>query len=282
MPTSRVSPTSPRSAVVTGAARGIGRAVAAELVLRGYQVVVTDVDVDAAERTAEAIGARAGWQLDVTDPDANAAVALRARELAPLGVWVCNAGVLFEGDVTAQTTGQVRAMVEVNVLGVLWGVRAAAQAFREQSAIGVRGGQIGILASLSAHAPVPGLAVYAATKAAVLSLTTSLHAELRKDRIGVHALCPDGVSTPMVDGMDPDGGTRAILAAGVMYEPHEVALALVDLLGTRRVYRTMPAWRGAIARTASVAPRFAAHADPVMRRLGRARLRKERRASSPS
>lgn len=277
MPITLVQPGSPRSAVVTGAARGIGKAIAVELVLRGYEVVVTDVDIDAAERTAEQIGARAGLRLDVTDPDANAAVAAAAREIAPLGAWVCNAGVLFEGDLTAITTGQARAMVEVNVLGVMWGVRAAAQAFREQAAIGVDGGEIGIISSLSAHAPVRGLATYAATKAAVLSLATSLHAELRKDRIRVHALCPDGVSTPMVDAMDPEGGTRAILAAGVMYEPQQVALALVDMFGTRRVYRTMPVWRGVIGRTATMAPRVAARVDPVLRRVGAMRLKRAAR-----
>lgn len=271
MPKPLVKPGSPRSAVVTGAGRGIGRAVAVELVRHGYEVVVTDVDATAAGITAEEIGAARGLALDVTDPEANRDIAARACEIAPLGAWVCNAGVLAEGDLTTLSVGQVRAMVDVNVLGVMWGVRAAADAFRDQPE---KGGEIGIVASLSAHAPVPGLSVYAATKAAVLSLVTSLAAELRRDRIRVHAICPDGVSTAMVESMDAGGDVRAALAAGVMLTPTQVALELVGMFGTGRVYKTVPAWRGAIGRTASLAPRAAVHLDPWVRRLGARRLRK--------
>lgn len=267
-----VKPGSPRSAVVTGAGRGIGRAVALELVGRGYQVVVTDLDANAAEVAAKEIGAALGLGLDVTDPDANRVIAARAREIAPLGAWVCNAGVLAEGDVTALSVGQVRAMVDVNVLGVIWGVRAAADAFRDQH--GVKGGDIGIVASLSAHAPVPALSVYAATKAAVLSLTTSLASELHRDKIKVHAVCPDGVDTAMVQSMDAQGDVRAALAAGVLLTPPQVARELVDMFGTGRVYKTLPAWRGAVARAASLAPRAAVHVDPWIRRLGARKLKK--------
>lgn len=257
---------------MTGAGRGIGRAIAVELVGRGYEVVVTDLDADAAELTAKEIGAALGLGLDVTDPEANRDIAARARELAPLGAWVCNAGVLAEGDLTALSVGQVRAMVDVNVLGVMWGVRAAADAFRDQD--GATGGDIGILASLSAHAPVPGLSAYAATKAAVLSLTTSLASELRNDKIRVHAVCPDGVDTDMVAAMDAQGDVRAALAAGVLLTPPQVARELVDMFGTGRIYKTLPAWRGVVARAASLTPRAAIHVDPWVRRLGARKLKK--------
>lgn len=263
-----------RTAIVTGAARGIGRAIAVELVGRGYLVVVTDLDESAAAATAAEIGAHCGLALDVTDPEANRLLAGRAREIAPLGAWVCNAGVAFDGDLVDLSDGQVRSSVEVNVLGVMWGARAAADAFREQSAIGVVGGEIGIVASLSAHAPVPNLSVYAATKAAVLSLATSIASELRGDGIGVHAVCPDGVSTAMLEGFDPNGSTREILAAGVLLSPEDVAHELVAMFGTSRVYRTLPVWRGVVARTASLAPTLAMRADPVMRRIGARRLRR--------
>lgn len=259
---------------MTGAARGIGRAIAAELVARGYQVLVTDLDAADAEATAHEIGARVGLALDVTDPAANRDVARTAQAIAPLGAWVCNAGVGIDGDLAALSDEQVRLMVEVNLLGVMWGVRAAVDAFGRQAADGVVGGEIGILASLSAHAPVPGLSVYAATKAAVLSLATSITPELRAAKIGVHAVCPDGVATAMVDGFDPHGGARAALAAGVMLSPETVATELVDMFGTRRVYKTLPAWRGLLARAGSFSPTLLQLADPPMRRLGARRLKK--------
>lgn len=269
-----VKPGQPRSAVVTGGARGIGRAIASELVGRGYRVLVTDLDLAAAQRTADEIGAAGALALDVTDPDANRAAAEHARTIAPLGAWVCNAGVAFDGDVTDLTEGQIRTLVDVNVLGVLWGVRTAAEVFRDQGASGVKGGEIGVLASLSSHSPVPGLSVYAATKAAVLSLVTSLASELRKDRIRVHAVCPDGVDTPMVESMDADGHARELLAAGVLLTPQLVARELVDLFGTRRVYKTLPAWRGVLGRAGSLTPSVFLRVEPVMTWFGKRRIKK--------
>jgi NAD(P)-dependent dehydrogenase (short-subunit alcohol dehydrogenase family) len=270
----QISAGTARAAVVTGAARGIGREIATQLVERGYVVFVTDRDGADASATAREIGAHAGLALDVTDPKANREVAAAASDVAPLAVWVCNAGVLFEGNAFDLTEQQARATVDVNVLGVLWGVQAATAVFREQASVGVRGGDIAIMASLSAHAPVSGLSVYAASKAAVLSLTTSLVAELRADHIRVHALCPDGVDTQMVRSMASDGHARQILAAGVLYTPADVARELVDMIGTRRVIKTMPRWRGVLGRIATLAPGFAARVDGPMKRMGARRLRR--------
>ncbi|MBC7593185.1 MAG: SDR family oxidoreductase [Kineosporiaceae bacterium] len=268
------SPKNPRSAVVTGAARGIGRAIATELVGRGFQVIVTDVDAAAAEITAEEIGAAAGLALDVTDEDANHQMAARACTYAPLGAWVCNAGVGFDGTMTDLSSVQIRRLIDVNFTAVVWGSRAAAGVFRAQAAQGVKGGDIGIISSLSAHGPVPGLSVYAATKAAVLSLATSLSAELKKDKIHVHAICPDGVNTQMVADMNQGGEARALIAAGKFLQPQEVATALVEMFGTRRVYRTLPAWRGAMMRISSLAPGPMMRAVPLIRRMGERKLKK--------
>lgn len=264
----------PRSAVVTGAGRGIGRAIAAELVGRGYEVIVTDLDAEQAERTAREIGAVAGLALDVTDEAANTTMAARACTYAPLGAWVCNAGVGFDGALSELESDQIRTLVDVNFLSVMWGVRAATAVFRTQANSGIKGGDIGIVASLSAHGPVPGLSVYAATKAAVLSLTTSLSAELRKDRIRPHAICPDGVDTKMVADMQADGDARALIAAGTFYQPAAVARALVDMFGSRRVYRTMPVYRGVMSRVSSMAPGPMMRVEPAIRFMGKRKLKK--------
>lgn len=268
------TPKSPRSAVVTGAARGIGRAIAAELVGRGFEVIVTDLDAERAEATAREIGAVAGLVLDVTDENANHQMAARACTYAPLGAWVCNAGVGFDGALSDLTSDQVRALVDVNFTAVMWGVRAATSVFRAQANSGIRGGDIGIVSSLSAHGPVPGLSAYAATKAAVLSLATSLSVELKKDRIRVHAICPDGVDTQMVADMEQDGEARQLIAAGKFLTPAEVARTLVDMFGTRRVYRTVPVSRGILMRVSSIAPGPMMRAEPIIRRLGKRKLKK--------
>lgn len=263
------TPDAPRSAVVTGAARGIGRQVAAELVRRGYLVVVTDLEESEVRATAAAIGAHEGRVLDVTDEEATERLAQEVAGLAPLGVWVCNAGVGFDGDLSDLTSGQVRTLVDVNLLGVVWGARAATEVFRTQRATGTVGGDILVTASLSAHGPVPGLSLYAATKAAVLSLSSALAAELRPDRIGVHAICPDGVATPMIAQMEQGGRAQELVASGTLFTPERVATELVDMIGTRRVYRTLPRWRGVLLRKTALMPGPMLRLEPLMRLKGR-------------
>lgn len=265
-----------RSAVVTGAARGIGREIAIELVRRDYDVVVTDVDGAGAAVTAKEIGAVEGLAHDVTDEFTHREIVERARAHAPLGIWINNAGVGFDGTTADQPSVKIRALVDVNILGVVWGSRAAIDAFRAQAATGIKGGEIGITASLSAHGPVPGLSIYAATKAAILSLATSMAAELRKEKIRVHAICPDGVHTPLLDQMAPGGQARALIASGHAYEPADVARAFVEMFGTRRVYKTMPWWRGLMMRGGSFAPNVMMWAEPLIKKMGERKLKKGR------
>ncbi len=278
-----VKPGKPRSAVVTGGARGIGRAIAVELLGRGYQVVVTDLDEAAAKATAAEIGAPLGLGLDVRDALATRGVVEEARILAPLGAFVCNAGVGFDGTLQELSEDQIHTLVDVNILGVVWGTRVATEVFRQQAKEGakgsVKGGDIGIVASLSSHGPVPGLSLYAATKAAVLSLATSVSVELKKDKIRVHAICPDGVDTQMVADMKQDGEARELVGSGTFLQPAQVAHALVDMFGTRRVYRTLPVSRGVLMRAASVAPGPFMRLEPVLRRSGRRKVKKLNKSS---
>jgi NAD(P)-dependent dehydrogenase (short-subunit alcohol dehydrogenase family) len=255
------------SAVVTGAARGIGRAIAAELVRLGHAVVVTDMDGEAVRRTAREIGAVAGLAQDVRDPQGHRDVAAEARRHGWLAVWVNNAGVGHDGGIAELTEEQVRSLVDTNLLGTVWGTRAALAAF------GGAGGDLVNIASLSAHGPVPGLSVYAATKAAVVSLSLSAQAETPR-RVRVHAVCPDGVLTPMVDSMRPDGRAKELVASGGrMLVPEEVAAATVALLGSRRVVRTLPRWRGGVMRVAALTPNLSKRLEPLLRRQGRRTLR---------
>lgn len=256
------------SAVVTGGARGIGRAIATELVRLGHAVVITDLDGDAVRRTAGEIGAVAGLAHDVREAQGHRDAAAEAQRHGRLSVWVNNAGVGYDGGVQELSEEQIRALTEINLLGPVWGSRAALDAFGDQ------GGDLINISSLSGHGPVPGLSVYAATKAAVVSLSLSLSWETPR-QVRVHAVCPDGVATEMVEAMRPDGRAKELVASGGrMLTPEEVALAAVSLIGRSRVVRTLPARRGALMRLSHVLPGATRRLEPLVRLQGRRALRR--------
>ena len=258
----------PTSAVVTGGARGIGRGIAELMVRRGYQVVIADVDGEAARRTAEEIGAVAGLHQDVRDEASHRAVADEAGRHGRLAAWFNNAGVVNDGELMELSSEQVEQLVQVNLMGVVWGMRAALESF------GPEGGDIVNTASMSGHGPVPGLSVYAATKAAVVSLTMSVHVESHKN-VRVHALCPDGVATAMVDAMKPHGRAKALVHSGSrLLLVEEAAAAAVDLLGSTRVIRSVPAWRAVLMRFTSVTPSVSMRAEKLFLWEGRRRMRR--------
>jgi NAD(P)-dependent dehydrogenase (short-subunit alcohol dehydrogenase family) len=103
-------------AVVTGAGRGFGRAIAVRLAARGYTVLATDVEAEAAAETAELIGGPS-MELDVRDPDAHRAAARAAVEHGPLEVWVNNAGVMRTVKCWEQSDDEVRLECDVTCSG---------------------------------------------------------------------------------------------------------------------------------------------------------------------
>ena len=255
------------SVVVTGGARGIGRAIAELMVQRGHRVVLTDLDGAAAADTATEIGAEEGLTHDVRTPADHAAAASAALDHGPLVAWFNNAGVGDDGRLAEQTEEQVRRLVEVNLLGTLWGMRAALDAF------GPGGGDIVNTASLAGLGPVPGYGVYAATKAAVVSVTASVDAESPRG-VRVHAVCPDVVDTAMLhEGHTPGSlGSRIAHSGGRVLTVEEVAAEAVSLVGSRRVVLSVPRWRGALTRAAAVAPSLSRHAMPLVEAQGRRAL----------
>jgi len=254
------------SCVVTGAARGIGRGIAERMVARGCAVVVTDVDGEAARRTASEIGAAVGLEQDVRDAAGHRFLATTADDLGPLTAWFNNAGVGDDGRLAELADEQVRRLVEVNLLGCLWGMRAALDAF------GPDGGDVVNIGSLSGLGPVPGYSAYAATKAAVVSATMSVAAEAPAG-VRVHALCPDGVQTALLDGQDPDGlGAQLVHSGPRILSVDETADAAVALLGSRRVVRSLPGWRGGLVRSTTLAPSVAQHGTRLFAALGRRAL----------
>lgn len=231
--------------VVTGAGRGLGRLIAERFARRGHAVLCTDIDGAAAEATALRIGGGA-WSLaqDVRDPDSHHRVADAATARGPVAVWVNNAGVLQVGPTWEHSEAEVRRMVEVNVLGVMWGAHAAIRAMRE------RGGLLVNVASMSSVVPAPGVAVYAATKHAVLGYTIAIQGDLDRARVPIRcaAVCPDAMETDMVRNVAHHDASSVLFSAGRnMLRAEEVADEIARLEDAPRLVTLLPRGRGALA-----------------------------------
>jgi NAD(P)-dependent dehydrogenase (short-subunit alcohol dehydrogenase family) len=253
-------------ALVTGAGGGLGREVAVRLARRGYAVHVTDVDGARAEEVAAGIGGSSSV-LDVRDQDAcRAAAALTVERAGSLEVWVNNAGVLVTGPVWDAGDDARRLMFEVNALGTMHGTLAALELMRPAG----RGHVVNIV-SLAGLSPVPGEAVYAATKHAALGFSLSTLADLRVAGvrgIDISCVCPDGMWTPMLfDKLDEPGASLSF--SGVLLEPGRVADVVERVLDRPRPVVAVPRWRGAEARLFGQAPRLAMWAAPHVVRLSR-------------
>ncbi len=267
-------------AVVTGAGRGMGRGIAELLVARGYTVLVTDVDGDAADRAADELGERAeSMRVDVREEAQVLAARDRILELAcRLDAWVNNAGVLPTGPTWESDEGSRRLTLEVNALGTMNGTLAAIGAMR-----GAGGGHIVNMASLAGISAVPGEGVYAASKHAVMGFSLSTLADLRAAKVGdidISCICPDGVWTPMLHDKLEDPGA-ALSFSGKLLQPEEVVEAVGDVLDRPSPVTTLPGWRGAVCRLGDVLPRVGLAGLPLMaaqgRRVQRRMLRQQQR-----
>jgi NAD(P)-dependent dehydrogenase (short-subunit alcohol dehydrogenase family) len=254
-------------AVVTGAGRGLGRCIAERLAQRGHHVIVTDIDAAAASATAAAIGGTAERQ-DVRDPESHRAIARVAAEHGRLAVWVNNAGVLVVGDSWTQSDAEVRRMVEVNLLGVIWGCQAAVPAMSG-------GGHILNIASMSSLVPAPGLAVYGATKHGVLGYSLALAGELRRahPQLHVSTLCPDAIRGDMTDAVSHDASAGILFSSGTLLSLDEVADAAIELLDHPRLVRAIPPYRAALIHLLRPFPRLGLPLLEQFAKLGRWRQR---------
>jgi NAD(P)-dependent dehydrogenase (short-subunit alcohol dehydrogenase family) len=250
----------------------MGREVAIRLARRGYDVLVTDIDEAGARGTAEAIGERA-WAMeqDVRDPESHRAVARAASARGPVEVWVNNAGVLRTEKVWEHSDDDVRTIIEANLLGVVAGSRAAIDAMR------AGGGHLINLGSMSAFGPVPGLAVYGATKHGVVAFTESLQGDLNEAGIPIrtHAVCPDGVDTGMVRERAADPDAAVIFSSGKkLLDPGDVADRIVALLDSKALLLVIPRTRLPLLRLTGRFPRLGIKAAAFFKKVGERNRRK--------
>jgi NAD(P)-dependent dehydrogenase (short-subunit alcohol dehydrogenase family) len=222
----------PQVSIVTGGASGIGRAIAAELAIRGSKVVIADLDVAAAELAADELGDLVTFvQLDVADADAvRRVVDAVVEEHGRLDVMVNNAGVAIGGLLEELDERHWAKALDVNLRGVINGVTAAYPHLRAQ-----RSGHILNTASLAGLIPAPAMLPYTTTKHAVVGLSTALRAEAASQGVRVSVLCPAFVDTPMLDDVyaaPPSFGGSSVRARVRLMQPRFLT---PELVGRRAV-----------------------------------------------
>ena len=204
-----------RTALVTGAARGIGRAVAEGLARRGARVAVMDLRLADAEATAAAIGRNAiAVAGDVADWESfRAAHAAAAAALGAFDILVNNAGISPKRDGARVPAAEMdpaewRRVVDINLTGCFHGVRLVAPGM-----IASGGGAIVSVSSVAGkhYSSIVGVH-YAATKAAIIGLTRHLAGELGSHRIRVNAIAPGRIESPMIHTVGADVNAAALAA----------------------------------------------------------------------
>ena len=187
-----------KTALITGAARGIGEAFARAYIAEGAHVCIADIDIERARETANAIGAIA-IQMDVADQDSiDAGVAEAIAQMGQIDILVNNAALFSAAPVVEIERADFARIFDVNVAGTLFTMQAVAKHMIARG----NGGKIINMASQAGRRGEPLVAVYCASKAAVISLTQSAGLNLIEHGINVNAIAPGVVDGEHWDGVD--------------------------------------------------------------------------------
>ena len=201
-----------KSAIITGAARGIGRAFAERFVREGATVALADIDLERAEGSAAEIGDGAyALELDVTSQRSiDAAVAAVVERTGGIDVLVNNAALFDLAPVVEITRESYERLFSINVAGSLFMLQAVAKRMIERG----RGGKIINMASQAGRRGEPLVAIYCATKATIISLNQSAGLDLIRHGINVNAIAPGVVDGEHWDGVDAKFAAAEGLAPG--------------------------------------------------------------------
>jgi D-sorbitol dehydrogenase (acceptor) len=189
-----------KSALITGSARGIGRAFAESFVSEGATVAIADINIARAEETAREIGPAAyALAMDVTRQESiDAAIAEAERRTGGLDILVNNAAIFDLAPIVEITRESYERVFSINVAGSLFTLQAAAKAMIARG----KGGKIINMASQAGRRGEALVAIYCASKAAIISLTQSAGLDLIKHGINVNAIAPGVVDGEHWDGVD--------------------------------------------------------------------------------
>lgn len=238
----------PKTAVVTGAASGIGRAISVALGREGFKVGVLDVNMEEAVRTAELVE-RAGGSCEAFFCDVRNPVDLQGAADHFFGLWaevgllVNNAGIGAGGYVGELPLEEWKKVVEINFLGVVYGCHAFIPRMKARGS-----GHIVNTASIAGLMPALGFSPYNSTKSAVVALSETLKVELAPYNIGVTVLCPSMIKTNIIETTlkiveienlsEVDWGIELIETGfdNTSVTPEDAARIVIRAIGKNRLY----------------------------------------------
>jgi len=229
-----------KTAIVTGAARGIGRAICLELAERGANIIATDMLRDELNDTVaqcekQGVGAVAEVA-DVTKPEnIDRLIDIATEKFGALDVMVNNAGITRDTLIVSMTDEQWDAVINVNLRAVFLGTRAAAKVMLRQ-----RSGSIVNMASFSGLSGNAGQANYAASKAGVIGLTKSVAKEMAKRGVRCNAVAPGFIKTDMTDALPQKvkDTVKLVIPMQKFGMPEDIARVVAFLAGPDSAYMT--------------------------------------------
>jgi len=257
----------PKRTLVTGAAKGIGAAIVRLCVEAGHRVIAVDVDQANLSSLREGLPGIETAVLDVRDLAAWERVVESAEtQGGPIDVLINNAGVCLPGPCDQVSAEDDRLTVEVNLIGVMNGVRTLLPRFLAR-----RRGHVINVASMAAFAPAPELATYCATKHAVRAYTHSCALEHRHAPIHWTLACSSAVETPMLQGMRQRRAGAVVFTEKPM-PPEKIAGAIVDAIREPRSEILVPNARGKLIRFIGLFPGLLSRGMDDAERRGRKAL----------
>ncbi|HWG26694.1 SDR family oxidoreductase [Actinospica sp.] len=270
-----------RTALLTGAAGGIGAEVARRLSAQGYRIIAVDLHAGAVSEALDGLPGIEAVECDLSDPAATAELAARiAGEWAEdLEVLICNAGIIAPGDAVDLPLEVVDRQLAVMLSGPIHVIAAAARTFTERER-----GHLLATVSMGGIIALPGSAAYSAAKAGLRAYLCALSAELNGTGVAVSGVYPSAVDTPMLMQEATHGGSL-LNFVGKISTPSDVADAFERALRTRRLEIYVPYSDSLLTRAVESLPWLLPRLLPPMNRIGlrgRDRFLREHGVALPS
>lgn len=259
-----------KSYFITGCASGIAQHVTDRLVAQGARVYATDVNFDALARHAK----EAGWPEDRVKIDTldvrklEAWEEVFARAVAAFGtIDVCMniAGVMIGGWIQEQPSKEIDLQIDVNLKGVIWGTQVAARHM-----VPNKRGHIVNIASLAGIAPIPGIAVYVASKHGVRGFTLAIANELKTHGLDITVVCPDAIRTPLVEQCARTDAGAMVFSGPRLLSVDEIGdVIMTRVLQNKELEVAVPWTRAWLSRISSMFPSMGSSILPGLIKKGK-------------